>query len=358
MYNSLNFGTRLALLTVFFLTLLGFSNVGNAFSVIVTPPPTNPPTTTPPSGPNIPYISGRLGPVQAASDPPVGTVVPDDFCLPGKFEDCGEHLRDSVANSNSLDDEILFVGREGLAFGQSQQSLWVNGQTRQINQSAISEQQTITSVAVGGDRRFGENLVLGAMAIQESKTTTYSITGVQDNQSGVQVGPYFAYRLSETLVLDGRFVFGNSDHTITTSGVASGQFQSQGGFVAVRVSGTFDRGNWRLHPSLELANAFQSNDAYVDSVSGAVAASTVSDTFATVAALAYYNGLGVGNITPYAGLELTQPVNRGDAFGTFRTGVSMSMNNNAVLNLDFAQGAIGLPNTTDRQISVRLEVPF
>ncbi len=373
MHKTRKMGIKYSVFALVIFVFSGFANPVHAFDIVIgPPPPVNPPPPTnpnppPPPGPGISYISGRLGPAQAGAAPPIGTVLPDDFCLPGKFDDCGDHLRDAADYSPIPQSDAafaqgpIFVGRENLSFSQNRQSIWINGQTRQTDMNAISEQRTLSSFSLGGDRRFGENLVLGAMVVSSNSTTNFGLTGVDDTSNGFQAGPYLAYRLSDTLVLDGRFIFGNANHTVTTGGTVTGQYQSQSGFGAVRISATFDQGNWRLHPSLEFARSFQNSDAYTDTVAGAVTANSVSDSFATAAMLAYYSGLGLGNssISPYIGLELTTPIgNSGSPFGAFRTGVSMTMGNGAILNFDYAHGAIGLSDTEDRLISLRLEIPL
>jgi len=351
---------KLAVQTALCLALIGFILPAGAVSLVDGGDPPPDPQPTIPSGPGIPYISGRLGPAQATSAPPTGSVVPDDFCLPGKFDDCGDHLRDSADFSPIPVDGPIFVGRNDTAFGRAQSGVWLNGQSRQTDLANGAEQRSLIAISVGGDRRVGQDLAIGVMVISNNRTTDFSATGITDVETGIQVGPYFAYRLSENMILDGRLVYGVADHAVETASVDTGQFQSQGGFGALRVSGTFDRGSWRLHPSLELASVFQSSDGYVDTLRGPIASGSSNDTFATAAVLAYYNqlSLGSGTIDPYVGFEASQPIGGGGAFGTIRAGLALTMGNGSVLNFDFANGAIGLSGTEDQLISLRLEIPL
>ncbi|MEE9426967.1 MAG: autotransporter outer membrane beta-barrel domain-containing protein [Paracoccaceae bacterium] len=350
-----------AFLAALFLSFTGLAQPVAAVSFVGGGDPPIDPQPTKPSGPGIPYISGRVGPARATAEPPTGNVVPDDFCLPGKFDDCGTHLRDAGDLSPVPVDGPLFVGRDNSAFAQARQGVWINGQSRQTDLNSGAEQRALTSFSVGGDRRVGEGFAIGAMVVSNNLTTDFTITGIRDAESGIQAGPYFAYRLSETLILDGRIVYGVSNHTVTMAGVTTGNYESQGGYGALRVSGTYDRGNWRLHPSLEFATLFQDSEFYLDTLRGPIAAGSASDTFATASILAYYNQLSLGNGTldPYIGLEASQPISGGgNVFGTFRAGMAMTLGNGAILNFDFAHGAIGLSNTRDRLISLRLEIPL
>ncbi len=349
-------GVRISVTSALAVTMIG--DPTSVAALVPVPPPVGDPVPTPRYGPGIPYISGRLGGVQQApSDAPTGSVVPDDFCLPGKYEDCGDHLRDQPDSAAVSDNGPVFVDQEYSAFASARNSGWINGQARQTDDSATSEQTNALAFSIGGDRKLGERFILGGMVVGTDTTLKFKLTGIKDQANGFLAGPYFAFQLTEDWVLDGRFLIGNSDHSVQTAGVRTGKFQSSETFAALRVSGTFNTNKWRLHPSLEVANLTQNEDAYTDTIRGAIAADDTSDTFITGAVLAYYGGLGALN--PYIGLEATQSVGSGsDFFGTFRAGVATTFGNGAILNIDYAYGAIGLANVDDQLISIRLEIPF
>lgn len=327
------------------------------------PPPTIDPQPSPKIGPSLPYISGRLGGAQQApSSAPTGNVVPDDFCLPGKLDDCGSHLREEGEAIAVVQDEgPVFVGgvvgNEDLAFFQAKNSAWANGSFRQTNLNGGAEQRDLTSYSLGADRHFGDRLVFGAMIVNSSGSSTFSGSNIEDASNGFYAGPYFAFEMSENIFLDGRFVAGNSDHTIRTSGATTGQYQSFDAFAAVRVSGKFTRNNWRFYPALEFARTLQNSDAYADTLRGAIPSNSASDTFLTATLLGYYDGMS-GGMTPYGGVEISQDLGNGGTFATVRAGFNLAVNNGSVLNVDYAHGAIGLSNTTDQQISLRFEIPF
>jgi hypothetical protein len=199
------------------------------------------------------------------------------------------------------------------------------------------------------------------MVVRNDLTADFSLTGIEDAAVGTLIGPYGAFRLSDTWTLDARYVVGTADHAITTSGVFTGEYESQNSFAAVRVSGNFDGGAWRLHPSIEYSTSTQDSDAYIDGLRGPIAADSTTESFATGALLGYYNGLGIGNgnIVPYVGIEISKPTDSSsDMFGVFRGGLAWKLNNGGVLNFDFAHGAIGLSDIEDQMISMRLEIPL
>ena len=312
------------------------------------------PELSPGSGPGLPYISGRLGGAQrTATSPPSGTVVPDDFCLPGKFVDCGEHLR---GGPDHLTDTPIFVGNEDLGFNQANSAAWANGEFRRTSIDSLSENREMVSYSIGVDRKIGDRFVFGAMVVSSQSSVVSSVTGIEDQSSGFFAGPYFAVQLSDTLTLDGRYYLGTADHVVTTTGAQTGRYQSQNSFAALRVSADIENGNWRILPSLELARITQDDNAYTDTLRGLVPASAGTQSFITASALGYYNGFQ--GITPYVGLEVSQEVGGGGMSGTIRTGATMAFGNGATLNFDYAYGGIGLNGTDDQQISIRFEIPF
>ncbi len=351
---------RAAILTTATLAFLGMANTALALVPGGGGGPGSDPSP-PQVGPGLPYISGRLAaPASAAVTPPAGAVVPDEFCIPGKLNDCGEHLRDQQAPAPFEEPETVFFGDPALAFSEARNSGWVDGQLRTTNLSAVGETRRITTYSVGADRRFGDKILLGVMVANTVNDTRFAPISTDDLGKGVMAGPYFAVQLSENWAVDGKYIFGNIAHTITTSGTFSGEFQSAETFAALRFSGLIERENWRFHPSLEYATMTRKDPAYIDGVRGPVPAANSTDSFATAAMLAYYKGLGIGDggLMPYAGIELSQRIGAGQPFATLRLGVSNVFGNGAMLNLDYAYGAIGLANVDDRLITIRFEIPF
>ena len=139
----------------------------------------------------IPYISGRLGPVTAPADPPIGGVVPDDFCLLDKFEDCGDHLRDAADFSPvpQVQDGPIFVGGDNPAFVLARTKAWGQTQFRQTSLNSGTEQVDERSLFIGGDHRFGDTFILGAMVVRSNLTTSFNLTGIDDTETGNFAGP-------------------------------------------------------------------------------------------------------------------------------------------------------------------------
>jgi len=362
MHKTAGSGRRISLVSICAVLAVAIATPALAVVGAGSPPPKIGPKQPPRFGPEIPYISGRLGSAgQSLANPPVGAVLPDDFCLPGKFTGCGENLRNQPDFSPGAAAQPVFSGDPDLAFAESKNSFWVNGQLRTTKQSATSETRLRNAFSLGGDHRFGDKFILGLMVINSDSSLSFSSTGIEDTANGLLAGPYFAYDISDNWQIDGRLAAGNIAHSVTTGGVFTGEYGSFEGFAALRVSGKIEKNNWRLHPSLEVAALIQNDAAYIDGVRGPIAAQNTTDTFVTAALLAYYDGLSMGNgaISPYVGLEASQPMSSGgSAFGTLRAGVAMTFGNGSILNIDYAYGAIGLNNVSDQMISLRVEIPF
>jgi len=326
------------------------------------------PAPPPQIGPGTPYISGRFAGAAPVVSPPAGAVIPDDFCLPGKLNDCGDHLRDQPATAaaapppggESGTEGIVFFGDPENAFARARNSFWADGRFRQTRRTGIGESTDSAISGIGGDRRFGERFLLGIMVLQSESTLARSGPGTVDRGSGLLYGPYFAIELSDTWSLDGRLAIGTRDHTVTTGGVLSGQYRSRETYGALRLSGDIPRGNWRLNPAFEVTVLNRDDEAYIDGISGPVPAQSTQQTFLTGTLLGYYEGLSLagGALTPYAGLEVSQLVGSGGPFGAVRVGLALNFDNGGMLNIDYAHGAIGLSGVSDRLLTVRLEIPF
>ncbi|HHS89444.1 MAG TPA: autotransporter domain-containing protein [Rhodobacteraceae bacterium] len=344
------------------------------------PPPPNPPTPpvgppnlvvpAPPSstprpglgpqrqlGPATAYIAGRFagsGPVVTA---PAGAVIPDDFCLPGKFEDCGDHLRDQPQQDG---DGIVYFGDPAQDFQVSRNEAWASAQFRLTEQTGAGETLDSTAYSLGVDRRFGDRFLLGLIATSTNTSLRRSGPDTRDRGTGFLYGAYFAVELSDNWAMDGRALTGTVNHTVETAGVQSGTYTSQELHAALRFSGEFSRNSWRFNPSIEVSTMNRNDAAYVDTISGPVSAQDTTQTFVTGTLLAYYDGLNLrgGSVTPYIGLEVSQQAGSGSPSATARAGLSFEFGNGGLLNIDYAYGAIGLPNVNDSMLTVQLEIPF
>ena len=214
--------------------------------------------------------------------------------------------------------------------------------------------------SLGFDRRFGDRFLLGLVASANNTSVTRSGPATRDSGSGLLYGAYFAYELSDGWAVDGRALTGDISHRVTTAGALSGTYNSQEIHASLRLSGEFQQGSWRLAPAVELATMTRNDAAYTDTVSGPVPASNSTQSFVTGTLLGYYDGLNLagGAMTPYLGFEISKQTGVGGPFGTARAGLSFEFANGGQLTVDYAHGAIGLPNLNDSLLTIRFEVPF
>ncbi len=327
----------------------------------------NPRPIPPNAGPTLPYIAGRLARSAPTVTPPAGAVVPDEFCIPGKLNDCGDHLRNQkttfpgIADTGAAQEpKTTYFGDPGKAFAESRNSVWTGVQSRRTTLQGPSQVTDTRNVLLGADHRFGNDVVLGLMAMGTNVTDTLSASSIVDKSDGVLVGPYFALNLSENWTLDGRFLSGRLSHGVDTAGVPTAAYNSSQMSGSLRVAGDLDRGNWRLTPSLELSTLRHSDEAYVDGIRGPIPASSSAQTYLTGVILGYYNGVEAssGGLTPYGGLEISQELGSASPFGTARLGIAYDLANGGLLTVDYAYGAIGLATSTDQMLSVNFELPF
>ena len=128
---------------------------------------------------------------------------------------------------------------------------------------------------LGADYLARPNLLLGVLSqVDWSKERELSISGTAEG-TGWMVGPYATVHLAPNLYLDGRMAWGQSDNTILTSG-GTDEFSTDRYLARVNLTGNWQRGDWRLTPSVALAYLSEAQHAYTDTSGASVAARTVS----------------------------------------------------------------------------------
>ena len=345
---SFRFETGLLVSAAIFATL----TAAPAFAFVIPGGPTvvDPVVRTP--GPQVPYISGRLGTREAGL--PTGGVRPDDFCLPGKLDNCGDHLRDegpsAFSGAGAVDptaglDEDLWAA-------------WADVQVRETEWANDNRTNGATSLAFGIDRQMSDALILGVMGTTLNDKVTDTGAGTVDSANGLMVGPYFVYQTTSALKIDGRLLYGMAEHDVRTAGILTGSYQSQHTFAALRGSAEIERGDWLLFPSLEVSWSNETTDAYTDGVAGAVPSSSATETFLTFGGLGQYQGLGDGGLVPFVGAHGHFDMSNSNVFGSARIGLINNFENGGNFHLEYVESGLGLSGVTDRQLSAGVEVTF
>lgn len=296
------------------------------------------------AGPGLAYINGRVPGRDAPL--PAGTVLPDEFCIPNKVENC--------------EDPLGLIEEPGATtFSDAEYAAWSEIQFRETEQLALSETRTSTTFAAGIDRTFGPRLVLGAMGQILNEETVQTGPTRTDRANGLMFGPYFVFKPTPTLSFDGRLLYGEANHDYIFGGAVTGSYKSTRTAASIRGAAELSTNNFTFFPSLELSYGRKDSEAYTDTLFGPVAAKTDEETFMTGGLLAYYDGLGTGNLRPYAGLQgSTDVANGGSLFGVARVGLDYELENGTRFNAEYAHGAIGLANVNDTRISFGIEIPF
>ena len=323
--------------------------VSAAFGPPVIPPIDNPVVDTP--GPTVPYISGRLGPREAGL--PAGGVVPDDFCLPGKFDDCGDHLRDAANAPFGGADDVVTIELDDQLW-----AAWVDGSFRRTEWTTTNDMSESASLSLGVDRTFSDGLILGGMISGINDRMSNSVANTEDHAQGLMYGPYFVYQTEGVVTIDGRLLYGSADHIVRTAGVQTGTYQSTNWAVALRGSAELQRENWLLFPAIELSWQNQTSDAYTDTIAGAVARTSTDEAFLTIGGLAHYEGLGNGNLVPIAGLNGHFDLVNQNIFASIGVGLVNNFENGGMAYIDYVESALGLAGVTDRQVSIGLQLTF
>ena len=119
----------------------------------------------------------------------------------------------------------------------------------------------LSSVTFGLDRRFGDNVVLGAsFAYQNSSTDGFSDL-LQADSDGFSIGPYLAVRLSPHWAIDASLSYGQYDNDLELS-VLEGNFDSRQWSGNIAAHGQYTFGKYFVRPKASLTYSYIESDGY------------------------------------------------------------------------------------------------
>ena len=119
----------------------------------------------------------------------------------------------------------------------------------------------LSSVTFGLDRRFGDNVVLGAsFAYQNSSTEGFSDL-LQADSGGFSIGPYLAVRLSPHWAIDASLSYGQYDNDLELS-VLEGSFDSRQWSGNIAAHGQYTFGEYFVRPKASLTYSYIESDGY------------------------------------------------------------------------------------------------
>ncbi len=128
---------------------------------------------------------------------------------------------------------------------------------------------------MGADYLVRPSLLVGILSqVDWTKERVLNISGTAEGV-GWMVGPYASVHLAPNLYLDGRVAWGRSNNAITAAG-ATDKFTTDRLLARAKLTGNWQRGAWRVTPSVALAYLSEMQEAYTGSNGVAVPSSTVS----------------------------------------------------------------------------------
>jgi hypothetical protein len=276
--------------------------------------------------------------------------------------ECGGYLEDEADGKQADISDLGPYACGSADFQGAQYNIWLEGKYRRTEYSISTETLYNKSISLGIDRMITDDFLLGFMVVGEKELSETVATAIEDKGNGFLLGPYIAYRITPSLILDARLLAGSSNHDVKTAGVATGRYRRSNYFAAVRLASAMEVGTWSLIPSVELASSREKSKAYNDAIRGAIPSATFTNNYATGALLAAYNGWARagGAVTPYIGANISSSFdnNSGGAYGSVRAGFTGVFKNGSRINIDIAYGAIGLSQVDDYQASAVFEVSF
>ncbi len=153
-------------------------------------------------------------------------------------------------------------GRSGEA---ARFDIWAEGTFEHIDFDDAQSSGHFGMLTVGADYKLMPWLLVGVMSQYDSMQEKSAALGYLVEGNGWMAGPYSAMRLSDNLVLDGRYLYGTSSNDISPFLTYIDTFETDRWLAAMRLTGQWSRGAWTFTPSAEVVKFSETSEAYVDS---------------------------------------------------------------------------------------------
>jgi outer membrane autotransporter protein len=119
----------------------------------------------------------------------------------------------------------------------------------------------LAGVTIGLDRRFGDNVVLGA-TFEVSNTSTDGFDNLfESGSSGFAIGPYLAIRLSPNWVIDTSLTYGRYDNDLQLA-ILEGDYDSEAWTGNVTAYGQYALGEYFVRPKASVTYGHVDTDGY------------------------------------------------------------------------------------------------
>ena len=154
-------------------------------------------------------------------------------------------------------------------------SAWVSAEFAGVEDEQFGDSSSDFAILHAGlDWTIQPDLILGVMGQYDWMDETQreiaaEAGGIRNptiNGAGWMVGPYVVWRPSESLILDGLAMAGQSSNDVNPLGWYEDSFDTERYLFDAGITGIYDFGNWSLRPNASLAYLQDTQSTYTDSL--------------------------------------------------------------------------------------------
>ncbi len=146
-------------------------------------------------------------------------------------------------------------------------NIWIKGRWSRSSEDRgdVDEKSDFAIVYAGADYRYSPDLLVGVMGQFDWTDEKSEGLGVEAEGKGWMLGPYLVTRLSDSVVLDVRGLWGKSDNKVNPFGTYWDDFKTERWQLKGNLTGSFDYGKWNLSPAVGLSYFEETQQEYTDS---------------------------------------------------------------------------------------------
>ncbi|MES9902051.1 MAG: choice-of-anchor D domain-containing protein, partial [Sedimenticola sp.] len=145
-------------------------------------------------------------------------------------------------------------------------NIWIKGRWTHAKEDRgnIDEKSDFGIVYIGTDWRHSKDLLIGLMGQIDWADEKSTGLNIEAEGKGWMLGPYVVSRLTDTLILDLRGAWGQSDNKVNPLGTYWDSYDSERWQIEGNLTGSFDHDRWHVAPSLGWNYFEEKQKAYTD----------------------------------------------------------------------------------------------
>ena len=145
-------------------------------------------------------------------------------------------------------------------------NVWVKGRRSKINddRGGINDETDFGIIYLGADYRFTDDLLIGVLGQYDWFDSSSQGLGSQAEGDGWMIGPYIVSRLKDSLIMDLRVAWGQSDNKVNPIGTYWDDYDGERWQVGGSLTGDLNKGRWNIAPTVGLNYFKDIQEKYTD----------------------------------------------------------------------------------------------